>query len=135
MTKRLLQLLLACSLACLAAATGRAQLQDGPGPPRWTQTAAERSALISEAERNRFVVRRVEFLGNTNTRHHVLASRLAFQEGDLFAEALLERSLRDMSRLSRIIKPVRLKDVQVRLNREERLIDLNILIRERRRPK
>lgn len=135
MITRLLQLLLACSLVCLLAAAGRPQSQDELAQPLRTQTDAERSALVGEAERNQFTVRRIEFLGNNHTRHYVLARRVALQEGELFTGDLLERSLRDLSGLSRIIRPVRLKDVGVRLNREEKLVDLTILVRERRRPR
>ena len=96
------------------------------------QIDSEQSKLIDEAEKNKYLVRRIEFVGNANTRHHILARRVLFTEGDVFTRKLLERSLSNLSKL-KIIKPVRLQDVEVYLDREEKLIDLNILIREKRR--
>ena len=123
---------LACNVATQARVTRTTTCQAAEESPRRTQTDAERSELLNEAEKNKFVVRRVEFFGNSNTRHDVLARRVVFQEGDLFTRALLERSLRNLSKL-RIINPVRLKDVEVHLDREAKEMDFNVLIREKRR--
>jgi outer membrane protein assembly factor BamA len=102
------------------------------GQPQKSQTESERSEFIKEADENQYTVRRVEFMGNDHTRHDVLARQIMFQEGDTFTRKALEQSLENLSRL-KIIKPVQLHDVDVRLDREEKQIDLNILVREKRR--
>ena len=90
---------------------------------------------MDEAQRNEFTVRRVEFVGNTYTRDHVLRDRMTpiINEGDVFTRAKLVRSLRRMSALKRTIYPLRLTDVEIRLDRAEGLVDMTICFRERRR--
>ena len=94
--------------------------------------AEEQSHLMDEAEKNKYTVRRVEFAGNETIRHNILARRVLFDEGDIFTRQLLERSIRNLSKL-KIIKPVRLSDVEVRLDRREKVIDFTINVRERPR--
>lgn len=97
-----------------------------------SQDPKEQSQLIREAESKHYSIRRVEFLGNTSIRHNVLAKRLFFTEGDIFTRKLLERSLKNLSRL-KIIESVRLIDVEVNLVREYEGIDIQFCIKERRR--
>lgn len=103
-------------------------------PPRLTcfQSAADRNNLMDEAERNQFTVRRVEFLGLAYTRDNVVRRRTSpgMNEGDLFTRQNLLRSLRRMSTLKRLY-PVRLKNVELRLDRADRLVDMTICFTER----
>jgi len=92
----------------------------------------EQSRLIEEAAKNKYAVRRVEFVGNETIRHSILARRVLFSEGDIFTRQLLEQTVRNLSKL-KIIKPVSLNDVVVRLDREEKLIDFVIKVTERQR--
>ena len=103
--------------------------------PACSQAASERNRLIDEAERNEFTVRRVEFIGNTHTRDRILRTPMTaiVNEGDVFPREKLVRSLRRMSTLKRVIYPVRVTDVAIRLDRTERLVDMTICFRERRR--
>lgn len=94
--------------------------------------AAYYSRLMDEAEKTEYTVRRVEFNGNTYTRDNILRRRLVQQEGDVFSRKALEQSLQNFSRLG-IIYPVTLKDVEVRLDRVEKLMDVTIYFRERPR--
>ena len=98
------------------------------------QPSAERDDLMNEAQRNQFTVRRVEFLGLTYTRDTLVRGRMGpvMNEGDLFTRQRLLRSLRRVNTLKRIY-PVRLRHVEVRLDRPERLIDMTICFTERRR--
>ena len=122
-------------------------LKDGFGEQRWmepsfdelpqidmpcSQSAAEQTNLIDEAQRNRFTVRRVEFLGLTYTRDALVRGRMRaiMNEGDLFTRERLLSSLRQMSTLKRIY-PVRLKDVEFRIARADQLVDLAICFTER----
>ncbi len=95
------------------------------------QPPIERESLLREAIANRYTVRRVEFSGNETTRDNVLRRRIFLQEGDIFTRHNLQRSIVNVRKL-KIIYPVRLNDVFVRLDRTDRLIDLTIRFRERR---
>lgn len=127
----------------------RPHLKDGFGEQRWmepsfdeppqidmpcSQSAAEQTNLMDEAQRNQFTVRRVEFLGLTHTPDSLVRGRMTplMNEGDLFTRARLLRSLRQMSTLKPIY-PVRLKDVEFRLARSDRLVDMAICFTERPR--
>lgn len=97
-----------------------------------SQNSREQSQLITEAEANEYTVRRVEFLGNATTRHNVLNRRVVVQEGEIFNRESLERGVKNLSKL-KVIKPVHLNDVEVKLNREYKHIDLLFCVREQRR--
>lgn len=92
------------------------------------------SQLMTEAEQNEYSVRRVELLGNTYTRDNVIRRRLLQNEGDVFRRSLLEQSLKNLSKL-RNFRPVRMQDVAVHLNREEKTIDFLINLTELTRPR
>ena len=97
------------------------------------QSKEERDALISEAERNTFTVRRVEFLGLTYTHDQVVRNRMTplVQEGDLFSRQKLVESLHNISRLRGSIYPLRLRDVVVQLERSDKVVDMIICFKQR----
>lgn len=99
------------------------------------QSAAEQTALIGLAEKQNFTVRRVEFLGLTYTRDHVVRERMTpfVNEGDLFSRSRLVKSLQNMSKLNRVIYPVRMRDVVLSLKKPEQHVDMLICFKERRR--
>jgi hypothetical protein len=88
------------------------------------------SQLMDEAEKTQYTVRRVEFTGIAHIRDRTLRRRFLQQEGDVFSRKALEQSLKNFSKLG-IIYPLTLNDIEVRLNREEKLIDFTIYFRER----
>jgi len=90
------------------------------------------SQLMSDAESAKYTLRRVEFSGNQQISDQTLRKHLVHQEGDIFSRKLLDESLKNFSGV-REIYPVTLADVVARLDREEKLIDLTIAFRERRR--
>jgi predicted nucleotidyltransferase len=94
--------------------------------------AAYYAGLMKEAEQTGYTVRRVEFSGNEHIRDMTLRRRLLPQEGEVFSRPALDQSLKNLNRLS-LIYPVSLDDVEARLDREEKLIDLSIFFREKRR--
>lgn len=98
-----------------------------------SQSAPEQTPLIDEAIANQYLVRRVEFSGNQYTGDKVLRRRIMLLEGDVFTRENLMKSLASVSRLKKIIYPVKLSDVIVHLNRAEKIIDLTICFRERPR--
>ena len=88
---------------------------------------------LLEAEQNKYTIRRLELIGNEHIRDQVLRRRLwALQEGDIFTKDVLTKSLASLNRPADI-KTVRLDDVDVRLDRAEKTVDLLIVINERRR--
>jgi hypothetical protein len=121
------------SLAFALPPNQMAQAIDIP-PYKCSQPVTEQTALIREAETNQYTVRRVEFIGNRYTRDAVLRRRInvLLQEGELFTREKLIISLRNVSRL-KVIYPVRLSDVEIRLDKSGKMIDVTICFRERRR--
>jgi hypothetical protein len=101
-------------------------------PFNCSQSAAEQDRLIREALENRYTIRLVELLGNEHTRDFVLRRRITLLEGEVFTRENLLKSLKNVSRLKRIIHPVKLSDVIVRLDRPEKMIDLTICFKEKR---
>ena len=112
-------------------------------PSPCSQPSSVRESLMRQAEQNQFTLRRVEFIGLTYTRDDVVRPRmtrfkdggrtLSFNEGDLFSRYKLVQSLRSVSRLRSEIYPVRLSDVEVRLNQSEKTIDMAICFKPKRR--
>jgi hypothetical protein len=109
----------------------------GIGSSPCNQSVAERNALMSEAERDTFTVRRVEFIGLTYTHDQVVRDRMTplVQEGDLFSRKKLVKSLQSMRRLRASINPLRLSDVVVQLNRSEKSVDFIICFKQKPRSK
>ena len=90
------------------------------------------SQLALEAERQRYSIRRVEFLGNDYTRDNILRLRVpGLQEGVVFTRAILASNLASLSRL-KIIRPVQTEAVDLDLDPRNRLIDIMIEVIERR---
>ncbi len=97
-------------------------------------THEERAALIKsieEAEANEYYVRRIEIAGNLTTRHRVFAEKMAFGEGDIFTRKLLEKSIKNVSRIKQIY-PIRLDNIEVRLDKNSKDIDLLFVVVERK---
>ena len=103
-------------------------------PSYWSspcsQLAAERTALMREAEKERYTVSMVEFIGNEHIHDHVLRRRVLLNEGDLFRKRRLLGSIHNLNRL-RTIEPVRLANVEIRLHRENKLVYLLMCFHER----
>ena len=95
-----------------------------------SQTPAERAALMRQAEKEKYTVRVVEFIGNEHIRDRVLRRRVLLNEGDLFRRSRLQGSIANLNRVQSI-KRVRLGDIKIRLNKEGKLLDMLICFRER----
>jgi outer membrane protein assembly factor BamA len=100
-------------------------------PFKCLQPAAEQDALIREAVENQYWVRRVEFVGSEHTRDSVLRARVVLQEGDIFTRDNLLKSLVGLSQLNKIIYPVKLNDVILRLDKPEKIVDVTICFEEK----
>lgn len=99
-----------------------------------SQPVTEQRSLVTEAETQKFTVRRVEFVGLTYTRDEIIRDRMTplVNEGDLFSRKKLIKSLQSMSR-NKAVYPVRMSDVVLYLDRTERLVDMTICFRQRNR--
>lgn len=102
-------------------------------PYNCSQTSAEQEPLIREAVENHYLIRRVIFSGNAHTRDRVLRRNITFQEGDVFTGENLVKGLENVSKLKKIIYPVKLSDVIISLDRPEKTIDMIICFKERRK--
>ncbi len=96
------------------------------------QSGAERASFIQKAEKNSYVLRRLEFYGNSHTRDDLMRRRLLLNEGDIFTQRKLVKSIQRLNSLG-VFEPVRLADVLIRLNEQERQIDMAICFREKQR--
>ena len=94
------------------------------------QTAAEQTPWLREAINQRYTLRRVEFIGNVAISDHDLRRKVVLREGDLFSQRNLAKTLVSLNKL-KTLYPLTMRDVIVRLDRAERLVDMTFCIRER----
>jgi len=94
------------------------------------QATAEQTPSLREAIDRRFTLRRVEFIGNETISDQELRRRVVLREGDLFSQRNLARTLVSLNRLTKLY-PLTMRNVIVRLDRTEKLVDLTFCIRER----
>ena len=94
-----------------------------------SQPTQEQEVIIREAENDRYITRRVEFIGHRYTRDEVLRRRIniGLQEGEFFTRRNLLRSLQNVSKLKQIY-PVKMRHVELHLNRSELTIDVTICL-------
>ena len=95
------------------------------------QTTAEQTPSLREAIDRRYTLRRVEFIGNETIRDHDLRHKVLLREGDLFSQRNLAKTLVSLNKL-KTLYPVTMRNVIVRLDRAEKLVDMTFCIRERR---
>jgi hypothetical protein len=111
---------------------GEVRLWIVPANSTKADEAAFYSEVLREAETNGYTMRRVEFSGNEHIRDNVLRKQFVQGEGDLLSLKLLDQGLKNFNSLGSLY-PVTLNDVEARLDRDEKLIDLTVYFRERRR--
>ncbi len=129
-----------CLASCLILlsfpATSRAQITSESNEDQYKcgQTIEILEPLIQEAEQGRFTLRRIETSGNERTRHREFTKRLApdFNEGFLFTRRSLEKALVRVSKI-RSIYPIKLENIEMRLLREHKKVDLMLCVKERPR--
>jgi Surface antigen variable number repeat len=94
------------------------------------QSAGEQATILRSVEKNKYLVRRVEFSGNAKTRDSVLRRNMALREGNVFTRSVLTKSLASLTKLKQIY-PVTLGDVVAHLDDEAKAIDILICFEER----
>jgi outer membrane protein insertion porin family len=88
---------------------------------------------ITIEEDRQFRLRRLEFTGNTFTRDKVLRREFLINEGDIYNQIALERSVIRINQ-SQYFDPVdKDKDVEIRTNEDRGDVDLIVSVRERGR--
>lgn len=131
----LTNLLMIFVLACASTSDKTPALQPDAALARLgcNQPAREQAEIIREAEANHYSIRRLEFLGNESISDWVLRRRMgALQEGEKFRRSNLVRSLKNVSRL-KTLHPVRFSDVTLRLEESDKLVDMVICFKEKKR--
>ncbi|HYN84891.1 MAG TPA: outer membrane protein assembly factor BamA [Pyrinomonadaceae bacterium] len=88
---------------------------------------------ISITEGKQFTLRRLEFLGNTFTRDNVLRREVLLNEGDIYDQSLLEFSVLKLNQTGYFDPIDDKKDVDLREDEEQGLVDANIKVVERGR--
>jgi Surface antigen variable number repeat len=74
----------------------------------WSQTISQEEP----AECRTYSVRRIEFIGNDNTRDRIVRRRIAFSEGKTLSEQDIERTIKNLNRLKRLEKLKR-EDIEI----------------------
>ena len=88
---------------------------------------------ISITEGKQFTLRRLEFLGNTFTRDNVLRREVALSEGDIYDQGLMEFSVLKLNQTGYFDPIDDKKDLDVRTDEEQGLVDVNVKVTERGR--
>ena len=111
-------------------------LPEGNGQYKCGQSIKVSGPMIDEAEREQFNTRRVEIVGNTYTRYREFRKRMVngMSEGDIFTRVALEKSVRQVSRI-RSIYDITMENIEIRLNREDRSIDIVFCVKQKPRRK
>jgi outer membrane protein assembly factor BamA len=124
-----------CVLACASTTDETLALPADASLVRFgcSQPAREQAVIIKVAEANHYSIRRLEFLGNEHISDWTLRKRMrALQEGEKFRRSNLVRSLKNVSRL-KTIHQVRSSDVMLRLDESDKLVDMVICFKEKKR--
>ena len=93
-------------------------------------TTTQQTPAIREAIDHRYTLRRVEFSGNKTISDDDLRKRVVLREGDLFSQRNLAKTFVSLNKL-KTLYPLTMRDVIVRLDRAEKLVDMTFCIRER----
>jgi outer membrane protein insertion porin family len=88
---------------------------------------------IDMEEGSRFLIRRIEFTGNSLAGEQLLRQRLQIREGEIFVPTSLETSLEQINQLN-LFEKMRSEDVDLRLDMAGGQLDIIIPIRDRIRP-
>ena len=96
---------------------------------RNADTSASITILMINEGRS-YSLRRLEMMGNVNTRDRVIRRRVALQEGSVFDEELLELSIKRINQLG-IFEEFTRDEVEVSINKKGHFIDLTFKLKEK----
>jgi outer membrane protein assembly factor BamA len=98
------------------------------------QSESERAANLEEAEGGGYVIGRVCFLGNYDTRDLVLRKRILLEEGETLTREKIEGSLDRLSKL-KMIYPLSFSNFEIQLDRHKKIAHLTICVTEKQKQK
>jgi outer membrane protein assembly factor BamA len=97
-----------------------------------SQSESERTANLEEAEKGGYAIGQVGFLGNHATRDSVLRRRILLEEAEPLTRAKIEESLKRLSKL-KMVYPLRFANVEIQLDRANKIAQLTICVTEKRK--
>ncbi len=103
--------------------------------PEFTDTNEEEGEvafLIRLEEGKQYTLRRLEFIGNSNTRDKVMRREVAINEGDPYSKRMWDISLLRLNQLG-LFEEVKDKDANTRTNDREQYVDIDLQVKERGR--
>src|SRR6266446_2431904 len=103
--------------------------KDSPTNPN--EGIADFQVTIDEGKQ--FMLRRLEFTGNTFTRDNVLRREVLINEGDIYNQTLFEFSITRLNQLGYFNPIDKDKDADFRTNEEEGLVDVTVKVSEKGR--
>lgn len=97
-----------------------------------TQEEGEIEITLEVDEGRQFSLRRLEFIGNTNTRDVVLRREVALNEGDPYNKRLWDFSILRLNQLG-LFEEVKEKDAITRTDDRNQTVDIDLQVKERGR--
>ncbi|HYE75117.1 MAG TPA: outer membrane protein assembly factor BamA [Blastocatellia bacterium] len=87
---------------------------------------------IQVDEGKQFTMRRLEFIGNTNTRDQVLRREVVLNEGDPYSKSYWDLSILRLNQLG-LFEEIKEKDAITRTNPRDQTVDIDVQVKERGR--
>jgi outer membrane protein insertion porin family len=103
--------------------------------PKFTDTSeteGEIEITLEVDEGRQFSLRRLEFIGNTTTRDHVLRREVVLNEGDPYNKRYWDLSILRLNQLG-LFEEVKEKDAITRTNDRDQTLDIDLQVKERGR--
>ena len=97
-----------------------------------TQEEGDIEVTLEVDEGRQFTMRRLEFIGNTNTRDVVLRREVALNEGDPYNKRLWDFSILRLNQLG-LFEEVKEKDAITRTDDRNQTVDIDLQVKERGR--
>ena len=97
-----------------------------------TQEEGEIEITLEVDEGRQFSMRRLEFIGNTNTRDVVMRREVALNEGDPYNKRLWDFSILRLNQLG-LFEEIKEKDAITRTNDRDQTVDIDLQVKERGR--
>lgn len=97
-----------------------------------TDDEGEVEFTIEVEEGKQFTMRRLEFIGNTNTRDVVLRREVVLNEGDPYSKRLWDLSVLRLNQLG-LFEEIKEKDAITRTNDRDQTVDIDLQVKERGR--
>lgn len=103
--------------------------------PNFIDTGADEGEVevtLEVDEGKQFTLRRLEFIGNTNTRDTVLRREVVINEGDPYSKRYWDLSILRLNQLG-LFEEIKEKDAITRTNDREQTVDIDLQVKERGR--